>query len=73
MWNYETVLHRPTLGKPAKALLVARAMLMRSRLKPTFNGSAGGDRPHDSAPETTAPASSETTTTERAVGSKGGP
>jgi squalene synthase HpnC len=28
MWNYETVLHRPTLRKPVKLWLVLRAMIM---------------------------------------------
>jgi squalene synthase HpnC len=28
MWNYETVLHRPTLSKAAKALLIGRAWIM---------------------------------------------
>ncbi len=29
MWNFETVLHRPTLSKPAKLWLVASAMMRR--------------------------------------------
>lgn len=41
MWNYETVLHRPKLGKATKVLLVGRAMLMRSRLGSRMNGRAG--------------------------------
>ncbi len=35
MWNYETVLHRPSLSKPAKFLLVARAWFMTRSARPT--------------------------------------
>ena len=31
MWNYETALHRPRLGKLTKLMLVARAWLMARR------------------------------------------
>lgn len=31
LWNHETVLHRPKLGKPTKAMLIARAWWMAHR------------------------------------------
>ena len=32
MWNYETAIHRPRLGKPSKAMLIARAWWMAKRV-----------------------------------------
>jgi phytoene/squalene synthetase len=34
MWNYETALHRPTLSKASRAMLVARAWWMARRQSP---------------------------------------